>query len=202
MGVDRVVCVELHAGQIEGFFGGNVAVDDLDSTTTFVQHLPHLLGAHFPNSLDNSTSTNNTGIVVVSPDAGGVARAKRFRTKCESLHGATPGWEPTSLAIIVKQRFKPNSVGSMDLVGEVRGRVCVLIDDMCDTAGTLLRAAEMLRESGAVAVFACIAHGVLSGPACDRLKKDQSLTRLCVLDTIGTVHRCRELCPEKIDVVR
>ena len=111
MGVDRVVCVELHAGQIEGFFGGNVAVDDLDSTTTFVAHLPQLLRRqHFPNSLITSaasssddTTRNQLGICVVSPDAGGVARAKRFRTKCESMYGGTPGWEPTSLAIIVKQ---------------------------------------------------------------------------------------------------
>ena len=122
MGVDRVVCVELHAGQIEGFFGGNVAVDDLDSTTTFVTHLPQLLQSkHFPNSSaaannssssssssssdgdDGDTTRNRVGICVVSPDAGGVARAKRFRTKCESMYGGTPGWEPTSLAIIVKQ---------------------------------------------------------------------------------------------------
>ena len=122
MGVDRVVCVELHAGQIEGFFGGNVAVDDLDSTTTFVTHLPQLLQTkHFPNSSaaannssssssssssdgdDGDTTRNRVGICVVSPDAGGVARAKRFRTKCESMYGGTPGWEPTSLAIIVKQ---------------------------------------------------------------------------------------------------
>ena len=93
MGVDRVVCVELHAGQIEGFFGGNVAVDDLDSTSTFVSHLPAFLGPQY-----------TSGIVVVSPDAGGVARAKRFRNKCEQMYQKEPGWEPTGLAIIVKVR--------------------------------------------------------------------------------------------------
>jgi ribose-phosphate pyrophosphokinase len=195
MGVDRVVCVELHAGQIEGFFGGNVAVDDLDSTSTFVNNLPRLLKEDFP------TEQNESGLVVVSPDAGGVARAKRFRNKCEQLYkNNTKGWEPTGLAIIVKHRTKPNEVASMDLVGNVAGKVCVLVDDMCDTAGTLLKAASMLRANGAKAVYACIAHGLLSGPACDRLSKDAALTKLCVLDTIGTVTACQDRLPNKIEV--
>ena len=196
VGVDRVVCVELHAGQIEGFFGGNVAVDDLDSTSLFVNRLPELLQHDFP------TEQNASGIVVVSPDAGGVARAKRFRNKCEQLYKHnTKGWQPTGLAIIVKHRTKPNEVARMDLVGQVQGKVCVLVDDMCDTAGTLLKAAGMLKDNGAKAVYACIAHGVLSGPACDRLEKDSFLTKLCVLDTIGTVWKSRLRLPNKLQVV-
>jgi len=192
MGVDRVVCVELHAGQIEGFFGGNVAVDDLDSTHSFVNHLPALLGKDL---------SAGSGIVVVSPDAGGVARAKRFRNKCENAYNNRQGWEPTGLAIIVKHRIKPNEVASMDLVGQVKGKVCVLVDDMCDTAGTLLRAARLLKDAGATAVYACIAHGLLTGPACKRLSEDTALTKLCILDTIGTVYACQQHCPNKIEVV-
>ena len=110
------------------------------------------------------------------------------------------GWTPAGLAIIVKHRYKANEVAAMDLVGDVKGRVCVLVDDMTDTCGTLLKAAAMLRDQGAVAVYACIAHGVLSGPACARLKKDKSLAAF-MLDTIGTVEGCRERCGGKIDVV-
>jgi ribose-phosphate pyrophosphokinase len=168
MGVDRVVCVELHAGQIEGFFGGEVAVDDLDATSTFVNYLPTLLGPKY-----------TSGIVVVSPDAGGVARAKRFRNKCETaFRNKANNWSPTGLAIIVKHRIKPNEVASMELVGQVQGKVCVLVDDMCDTAGTLLRAAQMLMDAGATSVYACIAHGILSGPACDRLKKNKGTLKV------------------------
>ena len=198
LGVDRVVCVALHAGQIEGFFGSHVAVDDLDSTATFVSHLPALLGRHFV------VGGGGDGICVVSPDAGGVARAKRFRNRVEKeFAGKVNGWQGTGLAIIVKHRVRPNEVASMDLVGSVAGRICVLVDDMTDTCGTLLRAAQMLRNQGAVAVYACVAHGVLSGPACDRLSADTALEKLCVLDTIGTARTCAaKVTPAgKIEVV-
>lgn len=211
LGVDRVVAVELHAGQIEGFFPSHVAVDDLDSTTTFVSYLPKLIGDDFPgkhpekrfSSLPQSPSLSPSGgIVIVSPDAGGVARAKRFRNRCEKIYANRNGWTPAGLAIIVKHRYKPNEVASMDLVGNVSGRVCVLVDDMTDTCGTLLKAARMLVDEGATAVYACIAHGVLSGPACERLTKDTALKKLCVLDTIGTVHDAKNQCPPgKIEVV-
>ena len=117
------------------------------------------------------------------------------------MYSGKAGWNPAGLAIIVKHRYKPNEVASMDLVGNVKGRVCVLVDDMADTCGTLLKAAGMLREQGAIAVYACIAHGVLSGPACERLREDTNMKRLCVLDTIGTVLGCQERCGGKLDVV-
>ena len=88
------------------------------------------------------------GLCIVSPDAGGVARAKRFRNHCENMFRGQKGWTPAGLAIIVKHRYKANEVAAMDLVGDVKGRVCVLVDDMTDTCGTLLKAAAMLRDQG------------------------------------------------------
>ena len=153
------------------------------------------------NNHHTTTNHHHGGLCIVSPDAGGVARAKRFRNRCENMYGGRAGWTPAGLAIIVKHRYKPNEVAAMDLVGDVKGRVCVLVDDMTDTCGTLLKAAGMLRDQGAVAVYACIAHGVLSGPACARLEKDRALKRLCVLDTIGTVEGCRGRCGGKLAVL-
>jgi len=163
MGVDRVVAVDLHCGQIQGFFGPRVPVDNLDGGTVAVSYFGDM-------DLVNP--------VVVSPDAGGVYRAKQFREALSRKHQVD-----CSLAMIVKQRAKANEIERMDLVGSVEGCDAIIVDDMVDTAGTLCKAAEMLKESGARRVFAFCSHGVLSGPAASRIA-NSVLTELVVLDTI------------------
>eukprot|EP01037_Dinobryon_pediforme_P040957 gene40957-50414_t len=116
--------------------------------------------------------------VIVSPVAGGVYRAKQFREALSKKHEVD-----CSLAMIVKQRAKANEIERMDLVGSVDGCDAIIVDDMVDTAGTLCKAAEMLKESGARRVFAFCSHGVLSGPAASRIA-NSVLTELVVLDTI------------------
>jgi ribose-phosphate pyrophosphokinase len=163
MGVDRVVAVDLHCGQIQGFFGPRVPVDNLDGGTVAVSYFGDM-------DLVNP--------VIVSPDAGGVYRAKQFREALSRKHQVD-----CSLAMIVKQRAKANEIDRMDLVGSVEGCDAIIVDDMVDTAGTLCKAAEMLKESGARRVFAFCSHGVLSGPAASRIA-NSVLTELVVLDTI------------------
>jgi ribose-phosphate pyrophosphokinase len=152
MGVDRVVAVDLHCGQIQGFFGPRVPVDNLDAATVGVTYFA------------------NKGLVnpvVVSPDAGGVYRAKQFR---EGLNMASPGLD-VGLAMIIKQRPKAGQIERMDLVGTVDGSDVVILDDMIDTAGTLCTAAANLKAKGARRVFAFATHGLFSGPASDRISR-------------------------------
>ena len=190
MGVSRVVTVELHAAQIQGFFPGYVPVDDLSSISTFVRYLPRLFA--------RDGVPEGAPLCIVSPDAGGVSRAKRFRDKTRQLLGQ----EDVGLAIMIKHRARANVVEKMDLVGDVEGAHCVLVDDITDTCGTLLEAARQLHARGAASVYACIAHGVLSDPACERLEKDTALERLCILDTIAASQECAALIESgKIEVV-
>lgn len=163
MGVDRVIAVDLHCGQIQGFFGPRVPVDNLDGGTVAVSYF---------GDMDLSNP------VVVSPDAGGVYRAKQFREALAKKHEVDCG-----LAMIVKQRVKPGEIGQMDLVGSVEGCDAIIVDDMVDTAGTLCAAAKMLKDSGARRVFAFASHGVFSGPAPSRVAASV-LTELVVLDTV------------------
>mmetsp|Transcript_19669 Transcript_19669/g.67544 ORF Transcript_19669/g.67544 Transcript_19669/m.67544 type:complete len:218 (-) Transcript_19669:117-770(-) len=158
MGVDRVVCVDLHSAQIQGFFGPRTPVDNLFAAPIAVTYF---------NMKDLIKP------VIVSPDAGGVARAKLF------MEGFTRLPEPPeiSLAVILKQRSAPGVVGSMHLVGSVEGSDCIIVDDMIDTAGTLTAAANELRAFGARRVFAFATHGLFSGPAADRIEA-------CVLDEV------------------
>lgn len=163
VGVDRVVAVDLHCGQIQGFFRPRVPVDNLEGATVGVTYFGNM-------DLVNP--------VIVSPDAGGVFRAKRFRDLLLKKHDTDSG-----LAMIIKQRAKSNEIDRMDLVGSVNGCDCILVDDMVDTAGTLCKAADVLMEQGARRVFAFCSHGVLSEPAAERLAAS-CLTELVVLDTI------------------
>eukprot|EP01038_Epipyxis_sp_PR26KG_P014249 gene14249-19122_t len=163
MGVDRVVAVDLHCGQIQGFFGPRVPVDNLDGGTVGISYFGDM-------DLVNP--------VVVSPDAGGVYRAKQFREALSKKHDLD-----CSLAMIVKQRAKANEIERMDLVGSVDGCDAIIVDDMVDTAGTLCKAAEELKQRGARRVFAFATHGVLSGPAVSRIA-NSVLTELVVLDTV------------------
>jgi ribose-phosphate pyrophosphokinase len=155
-GVDRVMTMDLHADQIQGFF--EVPVDHLYASTIFFPEMEKL----------------NTGnLVMAAPDAGGAKRANSYAKKLN-----------TGLAICHKQRKKANEVAEMTVIGDVEGKDVVLIDDMCDTAGTLTKAADLFIEKGAKSVRAFCTHAVLSGPAYQRIEKSK-LTELIVTDTIS-----------------
>jgi ribose-phosphate pyrophosphokinase len=142
-GVDRVLTMDLHAGQIQGFF--DIPVDHLYAN-------PVLVGYFQKKKIPSET------LVVVSPDAGGVERARAFAKRLES-----------GLAIIDKRRISPREANVMHVVGDVKGKVALIIDDLVDTGGTLVKAAQALVDAGATRVLAAAAHGVLAGPAIDRL---------------------------------
>jgi ribose-phosphate pyrophosphokinase len=154
-GTDRVLCIDLHAGQIQGFF--NIPVDNLYATPVL---LPAMT-AHFGSQ-----------VTIISPDAGGVERARAYAKRLDA-----------PLAIIDKRREQANVAQIMNIIGDVEGQRCVIVDDMVDTAGTLSEAARALKEAGAVAVGAAITHPVLSGPAIERVEKSE-LEALVVTDTI------------------
>ena len=155
-GVDRVLTVDLHADQIQGFF--DIAVDNVYAS-------PILLADVWKQKYDD--------MVVVSPDVGGVVRARALAKRLGDA----------DLAIIDKRRAQANQSEVMNIIGEVEGKNCVMIDDMVDTAGTLCHAAGALKEQGAVSVAAYITHPVLSGPAVSRIS-DSELDEMVVTDTI------------------
>ncbi|OGQ06895.1 MAG: phosphoribosylpyrophosphate synthetase [Deltaproteobacteria bacterium RIFCSPLOWO2_12_FULL_40_28] len=154
-GADRVVSIDLHAGQIQGFF--NIPFDHLFGLTVFMDHF----SAH---PLDN--------LVVVSPDTGGTERARAYAKR---LGG--------SLALIDKRRPAPNVSQVMHVIGDVDGKNAVLVDDIVDTGGTLVQAAEALIERGVKKVYACCTHAVLSGPAIHRIQESQ-IEKLWITNTI------------------
>ena len=160
-GVDRVVTVDLHCGQIQGFFQ-YAPVDNL--------HVAGMFASYFAEKLSDN-------VVVVSPDAGGVERAKSFQ---ESL--AQRGVS-ADMAIICKQREKAGVIGSMQLIGKVKNADVVIIDDMCDTGGTLVQAAKLLKDRGARRVFSAIVHPVFSGAALDKVS-NSVIEEMVVTNTI------------------
>jgi ribose-phosphate pyrophosphokinase len=155
-GVTRVVTVDLHAGQIQGFF--NIPVDHLFA-------MPVVLEDYLKKNFDSSA-------VFVSPDAGGVERARAYSKRLNA-----------SLAIIDKRRERANESEVMNLIGDVKGRPCIVLDDIIDTAGTLVNAAKALTAKGATKVVGVATHGVLSGPAIQRII-DSPLAEVVVTDTI------------------
>jgi ribose-phosphate pyrophosphokinase len=155
-GVDRVLTVDLHADQIQGFF--DIPVDNVYAS-------PVLLGDVWKQKYDD--------VMVVSPDVGGVVRARALAKRLDDA----------DLAIIDKRRPRANESEVMNIIGEVAGKSCVLVDDLVDTAGTLCHAAEALKGAGAKRVLAYITHAVLSGPAIERIGRSQ-LDELVVTDTI------------------
>jgi ribose-phosphate pyrophosphokinase len=155
-GVDRLLTVDLHADQIQGFF--DIPVDNVYAS-------PVLLGDAWKQKYEK--------MIVVSPDVGGVVRARALAKRLDDA----------DLAIIDKRRPRPNESKVMNVIGEVKGRTCVLIDDMVDTAGTLCLAAQALKDEGAIKVVAYITHPVLSGSAIDRINKSV-LDELVVTDTL------------------
>ncbi len=156
-GVDRVLTMDLHAGQIQGFF--DIPTDNLFASPVFALDIKHHM-------------SNHDDLTVVSPDVGGVIRARDMAKRI----GA-------GLAIVDKRRSGPGEIEHMMVIGEVRDRTCVMVDDLCDTAGTLCKAAELLKAEGARAVHAYISHGVLSGPAIERITSSV-LENLVITDSI------------------
>jgi ribose-phosphate pyrophosphokinase len=165
-GARRVLTMDLHAGQIQGFF--NIPVDNLFAAPVLLEYIKK----HYRNHL-----------VMVSPDVGGVERARAFAKRLSA-----------QIAIIDKRRDRPNSSEVMNIVGQVKGWNSVLLDDMVDTAGTLVKAAQALGEQGAKSIRACATHAVLSGPALDRIN-DSLLRELVVTDTIPLGEKAG-LCPK------
>jgi len=157
-GIERVLTMDLHAAQIQGFF--DIPVDNLYASPIFALDVK----AKFPGRLDD--------IVVVSPDVGGVARARELAQRTGS-----------ALAIVDKRREKAGEVAEMTVIGDVKDKICIIVDDICDTAGTLCKAAEILQGAGATEVHAYISHGVLSGPAVERVA-NSVMKSLVITDSI------------------
>jgi ribose-phosphate pyrophosphokinase len=162
-GANRVLALDLHAGQIQGFF--NIPVDNLFATPVLLDYI--------------KKNYHGDNIVVVSPDTGGVERARAFGKRL----GA-------SLAIIDKRREGPNEAQVMNIIGHVKGMKVILLDDMIDTAGTVVQAAKALKEEGAVEVAVCCTHPVLSGPAIERIEHSD-LKEVIVTDTIPLHERAK-----------
>jgi len=166
-GANRIISIDLHAGQIQGFF--NIPVDNLFATPILLDYL----------------KTNHTDdLIVVSPDTGGVVRARAFAKRL----GA-------SLAIVDKRRDTPNESEVMNIIGNVKDKWAIILDDMIDTAGTVTQAAVALKEHGAIEVSTCCTHPVLSGPALDRIEASP-IKEVVVTDTIplqGRARKCKKI---------
>jgi ribose-phosphate pyrophosphokinase len=155
-GADRVIVMDIHAAQIQGFF--NIPMDNLMGLSTLANYI-------LDKKLDN--------VCVVSPDHGGVTRARELAKVLEA-----------PIAIIDKRRPEPNKAEVMNIIGDVKGKNCVMIDDMIDTAGTICAAADALHKNGALDIYACATHGVLSGPAIERIEAS-SLKEVVITNTIA-----------------
>ncbi len=158
-GVERVLTMDLHASQIQGFF--DIPVDNLYASPIFALDIK----SHFAGRLKD--------IMVVSPDVGGVARARELAKRIDA-----------PLSIVDKRRERAGEVAEMTVIGDVKDKVCIIVDDICDTAGTLCKAAEHLSENGAKEVHSYISHGVLSGPAVERISNSVMKT-LVITDSIA-----------------
>jgi len=156
-GIERVLTMDLHAAQIQGFF--DLPVDNLYASPIFAMDIAHVFPEH-------------EKLMVISPDVGGVGRARELAKRLD-----------LDLAIVDKRRNAPGEVAEMNVIGDVSGRTCLIVDDMCDTAGTLVKAAQTLMDKGATEVHAYISHGVLSGPAVERITKS-ALKTLVITDSI------------------
>ncbi|MCM1545817.1 MAG: ribose-phosphate pyrophosphokinase [Clostridiales bacterium] len=155
-GADRILTMDLHCLQIQGFF--DIPLDNLVGGPTLYNYFKPKVDEDF---------------VVVSPDIGSVARARKVAARMDA-----------KMAIIDKRRPKANVMEVMNIIGDVKGKNCLMVDDMIDTAGTIVQGAKALKEAGAKEIYACCSHGVLSGPAIERLK-DSPITELAMLDTIN-----------------
>ncbi|EKG04214.1 phosphoribosylpyrophosphate synthetase, putative [Trypanosoma cruzi] len=174
LGVNGVVTMDLHCGQIQGFFHG-CPVADLSATSEFAEYA-------------KKKTFNLNNLVIVAPDAGAVNRARRMGDRL----GAS------RIVTILKRRVEANHVDSMQLVGEVDGCDCIIVDDMIDTGGTLCKAAEVLRENGAKEVHAWATHGILTDPACDRITACEALVEVVVTDSLPQVESVKKCSKIKI----
>jgi ribose-phosphate pyrophosphokinase len=163
-GISRVVTIDLHAGQIQGFF--DIPVDNLYGSIIFHDYIIN-------KRLKNP--------IIASPDIGGVARARSFAKKLD-----------VDIAIVDKRREKANEAEVMNIIGDVEGKDVIIVDDMIDTAGTITKAAKALKEKGATSVMACCTHPVLSGPAYERIAKGE-LDELLVTDSIPLKQECEKI---------
>ena len=170
-GADRVMTMDLHAAQIQGFF--EIPVDHLYGAP--------LLAKRFKKTMDENW-------VVVSPDVGSVGRARNFATRVNA-----------PMAIVDKRRPKANAIEIMNVIGDVAGKTCLMVDDMIDTAGTICQGAEALVKNGAKEVYACCTHGVLSGPAVERLKASP-IKKLFVLDTIDIPENVKAELGDRLEI--
>jgi len=170
-GIDRILTIELHSDQIQGFF--NVPVDNVYGTKVIHDHI---VKSKYENQ------------IVVSPDVGGVVRARALAKLLDDA----------DLAIIDKRREKANSSQVMNVIGDVKDKTCILVDDIIDTAGTICNAAKALKESGAKKVISYASHAVLSGPAIERIV-DSKLDELIVTDTIPLAESASQL--DKIKII-
>jgi ribose-phosphate pyrophosphokinase len=168
VGVRRVLTMDLHAGQIQGFF--NIPVDNLFAAPVLLEHL----------------AEEYSDVIMVSPDAGGTERTRAFAKRLDS-----------DLAIIDKRRARANECNAMNVIGDVAGKNAVLLDDMVDTAGTLCSAADILREKGAKDVIAFCSHGVLSGPAVERLEASK-ISKLVITDSIPLSEKAAQCSKIKV----
>ncbi|MFT6168904.1 MAG: ribose-phosphate pyrophosphokinase [Celeribacter sp.] len=167
-GIERILTMDLHATQIQGFF--DIPVDNLYASPVFALDIKH----HFKGNMDD--------IMVVSPDVGGVARARELAKRIEA-----------PLSIVDKRREKAGEIAEMTVIGDVKGKKCIIVDDICDTAGTLCKAAENLMDHGASEVHAYITHGVLSGPAVERVT-NSVMKSLVITDSIQPTDAVKN-CP-------
>ena len=167
-GADRVITMDLHATQIQGFF--DIPADDITTLPLIGNYIAEI--------------ENPADVVVVSPDHGGAVRARRLAEQLDA-----------PIAIIDKRRPKPNVAEAMNIIGDVNGKVAVIIDDMVDTAGTLVAGIDMLRKHGATKVYACCSHGVLSGPAIERLKGANLAEFICTntIEQLETLEKFPEM---------
>ncbi len=157
-GAQRVLTMDLHAGQIVGFF--NIPVDNLNALPVILPYIKKKYGSE--------------ELTIVSPDSGGVERARDFASRLEKA----------AIAVIDKRRARYNQVSEMKVVGEVKGQTCIIVDDMVDTGGTLVKAGELLLNEGAKKVIACCVHPVLSGNVAERLNSS-SFDEIVVTDSIA-----------------
>ncbi|MFG1500341.1 ribose-phosphate pyrophosphokinase [Halobacteriovorax sp. XZX-3] len=164
-GASRVITMDLHSGQVQGFF--NIPFDNIFASPVLLSHIKREL------------VTENT--IFVSPDAGGVERARHYAKKCKC-----------DIAMIDKRRTGKNVAKAMNIVGDVNGKDCIILDDMIDTAGTLIEACNALKDNGARSVVACATHPVFSGPAIERINKAESLNKVLVTNTIPLSKEARE----------
>lgn len=163
-GATRVITMDLHAGQIQGFF--NIPFDNIFASPVFLKHL--------------KTEISTDNLVCVSPDAGGVERVRHYAKKLK-----------TDLSLIDKRRTGNNVAKAMNIIGDVSGKEAIIIDDIIDTAGTLVEACRALKEKGAIKVYACATHSILSHPAIERISSCEELDRIFVTDTIPLTKEAR-----------